>query len=70
MCRYITDSGDEGFGTLDELSLEQAIKCLKGLQHSNCVLGIISHVPQLKVEIYAELQINPSAQGSHAVFTF
>lgn len=61
---------DEGFGTLDELSLEQAIECLKGLQHSNRVLGIISHVPQLKEEIYAKLQITPSAQGSHAVFTF
>ncbi|WP_117169406.1 AAA family ATPase [Paraliobacillus sediminis] len=61
---------DEGFGTLDELSLEQAIECLKGLQQSNRVLGIISHVPQLKEEIYAKLQITPSAQGSHAVFTF
>lgn len=61
---------DEGFGTLDELSLEQAIECLKGLQQSNRVLGIISHVPQLKEEIYAKLQIKPSPQGSHAVFTF
>ncbi|WP_117148806.1 AAA family ATPase [Paraliobacillus zengyii] len=61
---------DEGFGTLDELSLEQAIECLKGLQQSNRVLGIISHVPQLKEEIYAKLQIKPSPQGSRAVFTF
>ncbi|GGM23310.1 nuclease SbcCD subunit C [Paraliobacillus quinghaiensis] len=61
---------DEGFGTLDELSLEQAIDCLKGLQQSNRILGIISHVPQLKEEIYAKLQIKPTPQGSFARFTF
>ncbi|MCT2535047.1 AAA family ATPase [Aquibacillus koreensis] len=61
---------DEGFGTLDELSLEQAINCLKGLQQSNRILGIISHVPQLKEEIHAKLQITPSPQGSRAAFTF
>lgn len=60
---------DEGFGTLDELSLEQAIECLKGLQQSNRILGIISHVPQLKEEIHAKLQIIPSPQGSSAMFT-
>ncbi|MDC3415317.1 AAA family ATPase [Aquibacillus salsiterrae] len=59
---------DEGFGTLDELSLEQAINCLKGLQQSNRVLGIISHVPQLKEEIHAKLQITPSPKGSSAKF--
>ncbi|WP_182199364.1 AAA family ATPase [Paraliobacillus salinarum] len=61
---------DEGFGTLDDLSLAQAIECLKGLQQSNRMLGIISHVPQLKEEIYAQLQIIPSPNGSHASFTF
>ncbi|MFB1049365.1 AAA family ATPase [Paraliobacillus sp. JSM ZJ581] len=61
---------DEGFGTLDDLSLAQAIECLKGLQQSNRMLGIISHVPQLKEEIYAQLQIIPSSNGSHASFTF
>ncbi|WP_179107156.1 AAA family ATPase [Sediminibacillus massiliensis] len=59
---------DEGFGTLDELSLEQAIDCLKGLQQSNRLLGIISHVPQLKEEIQAKLQITPSQKGSHVSF--
>ncbi|WP_017472150.1 AAA family ATPase [Amphibacillus jilinensis] len=60
---------DEGFGTLDEISLEQAIETLKTLQHSNRVLGIISHVPQLKEEIYAKLQINVTPQGSTANFS-
>lgn len=61
---------DEGFGTLDDISLEQAIDCLKDLQQSNRILGIISHVPQLKEEIYAQLQISASSKGSNATFTF
>lgn len=61
---------DEGFGTLDEISLEQAIDCLKDLQKGNRMLGIISHVPQLKQEIPAKLQIHPSPKGSTCYFTF
>lgn len=61
---------DEGFGTLDELSLEQAIDCLKGLQQGNRVLGIISHVPQLKEEIQAKLQVTLTEKGSRAEFVF
>ncbi|KGP93293.1 hypothetical protein N780_12125 [Pontibacillus chungwhensis BH030062] len=61
---------DEGFGTLDEISLEQAIGCLKDLQKGNRMLGIISHVPQLKQEIPAKLQIQPSPKGSVCHFTF
>ncbi|MFC0523242.1 AAA family ATPase [Pontibacillus salicampi] len=61
---------DEGFGTLDERSLEQAISCLKDLQKGNRMLGIISHVPQLKQEIKAKLQITPTPQGSTCAFAF
>jgi len=61
---------DEGFGTLDEVSLQQAIDCLKDLQDSNRLLGIISHVPQLKNEIHAKLQIIPSPNGSRMEFSF
>ncbi|MTW85970.1 AAA family ATPase [Virgibacillus dakarensis] len=61
---------DEGFGTLDEISLQQAIDCLKDLQESNRLLGIISHVPQLKSEIHAKLLITPSHQGSKLAFSF
>ncbi|PAD39293.1 AAA family ATPase [Terribacillus sp. 7520-G] len=61
---------DEGFGTLDEVSLEQAIDSLKGLQASNRVLGIISHVPQLKEEIHTKLQIETTPTGSSAKFIF
>ncbi|GEN56649.1 nuclease SbcCD subunit C [Halolactibacillus alkaliphilus] len=61
---------DEGFGTLDDISLEQAINTLKGLSQKNRILGIISHVPQLKEEIYAKLEITTSPSGSDAAFTF
>lgn len=61
---------DEGFGTLDDISLEQAINTLKGLSQKNRILGIISHVPQLKEEIYAKLEITTSPNGSDAAFTF
>ncbi|MBH0229508.1 AAA family ATPase [Halobacillus yeomjeoni] len=61
---------DEGFGTLDEISLEQAIDCLRGLQDGNRMLGIISHVSQLKEEIPAKLQIQAGPQGSSVQFVF
>ncbi len=61
---------DEGFGTLDELSLEQAIDCLRGLQDGNRMLGIISHVSQLKEEIPAKLHIHSTQEGSTVEFTF
>ncbi len=61
---------DEGFGTLDEISLQQAIDCLKDLQESNRLLGIISHVPSLKNEIHTKLVITPSHRGSNLSFTY
>ena len=59
---------DEGFGTLDDVSLEQAVDTLKGLQQSNRVLGIISHVSQLKEEIHAKLEVKTTPQGSTVQF--
>ncbi|SFL86215.1 exonuclease SbcC [Gracilibacillus orientalis] len=59
---------DEGFGTLDEVSLEQAIKCLKELQQDHRMIGVISHVAQLKEEIKAKLVIEASHTGSTAKF--
>ncbi|SHN18822.1 AAA family ATPase [Gracilibacillus kekensis] len=59
---------DEGFGTLDEISLEQAIKCLKDLQQDNRIIGVISHVAQLKEEIKAKLVVETSPNGSTASF--
>ncbi|MDF2614513.1 MAG: exonuclease SbcC [Clostridia bacterium] len=59
---------DEGFGTLDPESLESAIACLVGLQKSGRLVGIISHVPELKERIDARLEVTRIARGSRAVF--
>ena len=42
---------DRGFGSLDEESLNQAVKALEGLADGNCMVGIISHVPELKEQL-------------------
>jgi DNA repair protein SbcC/Rad50 len=60
---------DEGFGTLDELSLEQALNCLSDLQKGNRVLGIISHVQKLKEQIRAKVTIETSHTGSKVLLS-
>ena len=42
---------DEGFGSLDEESLSQAMRALKALTDGNRLVGIISHVSELKATI-------------------
>ena len=42
---------DEGFGSLDEESLNQAMKALQGLAEGRRIVGIISHVSELKERI-------------------
>lgn len=59
---------DEGFGTLDPESLESAINCLVGLQDSGRLVGVISHVPELKERIQARLEVVRIARGSKVVF--
>ena len=59
---------DEGFGTLDPESLENAIGCLIDLQNSGRMVGIISHVPELKERINSRLEIFPTKEGSVARF--
>ena len=48
---------DEGFGSLDEESLEQAMKALNGLTEGNRLVGIISHVPELKNRIGKQIVV-------------
>lgn len=59
---------DEGFGTLDPESLDNAIGCLVDLQNSGRLVGIISHVPELKERINSRLEIFPTKEGSVARF--
>ena len=58
---------DEGFGSLDEESLQQAIKVLRQLSGSGRLIGIISHVMELKQNIEKQIVVSKDrAQGSHA----
>lgn len=57
---------DEGFGTLDPDSLDAAIECLLELQKNGRLIGIISHVPELKERIDARIEITPQINGSRA----
>ena len=59
---------DEGFGTLDPESLDNAINTLMDLQDLGRLVGIISHVPELKERVEARLEITPGKDGSHAKF--
>lgn len=55
---------DEGFGALDTESLEQAIQTLAGLAAGNRLVGIISHVSELKERIDRQVIIRKSSEGS------
>ena len=55
---------DEGFGALDEESLDQACDALMGLAERNCLIGIISHVPELRERIGSQLIIVKTSSGS------
>ena len=55
---------DEGFGSLDKDSLEQAVAMLKELATDNRIVGIISHVEELKECIDRKILLKKSTQGS------
>lgn len=59
---------DEGFGTLDPETLDFAIKALLDLQQGGRLVGIISHVPELKERIDARLEVEATERGSKASF--
>lgn len=59
---------DEGFGTLDPESLDLAMRALVDLQEGQRLVGIISHVPELKETIDVRLEVTPSLRGSSARF--
>lgn len=61
---------DEGFGTLDPESLDQAIEALIDIQSSGRLVGIISHVPELRERIDARLEVTATQTGSATKFQF
>lgn len=61
---------DEGFGTLDPESLDQAVESLIDIQSSGRLVGIISHVPELKERIDARLEVVATKSGSRTEFQF
>lgn len=61
---------DEGFGTLDPESLDQAIEALMDIQSSGRLVGIISHVPELKERIDVRLEVIAGQTGSRTEFIF
>lgn len=54
---------DEGFGSLDEQALQQAMKALAGLADSNRLVGIISHVSELKTSIERQIVVTKERSG-------
>ncbi len=57
---------DEGFGSLDENSRNQAVKILKEMAEYDRLIGIISHVTEMKQEIDSQLVVKRDDSGSHA----
>ena len=57
---------DEGFGTLDEASLDKALEVLLGLAGPGKMVGVISHVPELKDRITRQIVLKKGALGSTA----
>lgn len=54
---------DEGFGTLDEKILDQAMTTLEQLQAQGKTIGLISHVKELRERIYCQIQLEPVGDG-------
>lgn len=56
---------DEGFGSLDDHSRDQAVHVLKDMASGSRLIGIISHVTELKQEMEDQLLVTKDENGSH-----
>jgi exonuclease SbcC len=58
---------DEGFGTLDEETLEEVMTVLDGLRDGGRAVGLVSHVLDLRARIPAQLEVQKTRAGSTLV---
>jgi DNA repair protein SbcC/Rad50 len=56
---------DEGFGSLDEDTLEEVMTVLDGLREGGRMVGIVSHVAELRQRIPAQVRVRKGHAGSH-----
>jgi exonuclease SbcC len=56
---------DEGFGTLDEETLDEVMNVLDGLRAGGRIVGIVSHVTELRQRVPAQVHVLKSRAGSH-----
>ncbi len=55
---------DEGFGSLDEETLEEVMNVLDGLREGGRCVGIVSHVSELRQRIPAQIRVSKAHSGS------
>lgn len=55
---------DEGFGTLDESSIADALQILAQIRHTGGIVGVISHVQVLKENIHCGIEVSKYNNGS------
>ena len=55
---------DEGFGTLDSEYLNSIVQCLTTLHKSGRIIGLISHIPELKGRIKSQIQVKQNKRYS------
>lgn len=58
---------DEGFGSLDEETLETALETLAGLPREGKLIGVISHVPALQERIRTQITVTPVSSGRSVI---
>jgi len=56
---------DEGFGTLDQSSIDATLDILLNLSEKNKMVGVISHRDELKEAIPCQIRVTGSREGSH-----
>jgi exonuclease SbcC len=60
---------DEGFGTLDEDTLDEVMEVLDALRDGGRAVGIVSHVAELRTRIPAQLSVRKTRTGSTVTIT-